>query len=300
MLEKHAKPIAQNVVAEDSEVSYGIQIKNGDKPDAFRASFLAGHTRCKSDYHCRFLEANHHCFMYFAKGNGSMIYGDREFSPKGGDLFLLHANEYWEYKTDPKRPWELYWVNLDTVFGTMLLDLYGLSDAVLLSYENAREHMRDIFDTLALTKRTNIDLRDEVMDKVLLLLRETSRVKDVAGDTKQCQDARAMCKYIHDHVGKNIRSTDVSACVFRSHSGAALLFRRFYGCSIKDYILKVKLETGARLLSETQVPIWKIAADLAFFDARHFSSLFASRYKMTPRAFRKSALDKKQKNHKDG
>ena len=103
-----------------------------------------------------------------------------------------------------------------------------------------------------------------------------------------------MCKYIHDHVGKNIRSTDVSAAVFRSHSGAALLFRRFYGCSIKEYILKVKLETGARLLSETQIPIWQIASDLAFFDARHFSRLFAARYKMTPRAFRKSALDKKQ------
>lgn len=277
----------RNVVAKESEEQFGLTLESEDKDPASAISFVAGHTRCRADYHCHFTPALHNCFMYFAKGKGWLRHGKSKYTPSGNDLFLLHAGEEWEYKTDPKSPWELYWFNIDAEVGEVLFRLFDLQNALVLSYEKAKERMQSIFQTLALAKRTNADMRDELLGKLMLLLQETSRAKNAAGDDKQSRDARAMRKFIDDHIGENIRSTDVSSAVFRSHSGASILFRRVYGYSIKEYILKTKLETGARLLSETDFPIWKIAAELSFYDARHFSRLFSSHYETTPLHFRK-------------
>lgn len=282
-------PNMQNIVAEGTEEQYGLQLHTDTQDGKVVSSFYAGHTKCRGDYYCHFAPASHNCFMYFVKGKGTLSHGDEEFYPTGGDLFLLHEGVDWEYATDPKSPWELYWFNLDDDFGSALLRFFGLDKAIILSYEKAEERMKSLLTTLAFAKRTNADLRDEIIDKLMLLLKEASRAKNAVGDSKQSRDARAMRKYIDDHVGENIRSTDVSAAVFRSHSGASMLFRRVYGLTIKEYILKVKLETGARLLSETDMPIWKIAAELAFYDSRHFSRVFAARYGTPPLKLRKES-----------
>ena len=277
----------QNIVAEGSEEQFGLTLESEDGDPSSAISFAAGHTRCRPDYYCHFTPAEHNCFMYFVKGKGWLRHGTDRYTPTGNDLFLLHAGEEWEYKADPKSPWELYWFNIDAEVGNVLFRLFELENALVLSYEKGKERLQSIFQTLALAKRTNANMRDELLEKLMTLLQETSRAKNAAGDSKQSRDARAMRKYIDDHIGENIRSTDVSNAVFRSHSGASMLFRRVYGYSIKEYILKTKLETGARLLSETGFPIWKIAAELSFYDARHFSRLFSQRYGTTPLHFRK-------------
>lgn len=275
----------RTIVAKGSEDSFGLRLESEGAFSSFY--FSAGHTHCRPDYYCHFFPSNHNCFMYFAKGKGWLRHGTDEYTPSPNELYLLHAGEEWEYRTDPKSPWELYWFNVNKAMGDVLFGLFGLETATVLSYEKAKERLQSIVQTLARAQRTNSNMRDELLQKLIFLLQETSRAKNAAGDSKQTRDARAMRQYIDDHIGENIRSSDVSNAVFRSHSGASMLFTRVYGCSIKEYILKTKAETGARLLAETDFPIWKIATELSFYDGRHFAKTFREYYNLSPQQYRK-------------
>ena len=280
-----------STVADGSEVSYGLCFGKNGHDDT--VSFLSGHTVCREDYYCHFGNPKHYCLMYFSKGKGRLRHGNNTYTPKTGDLFILHPFTEWEYETDPKNPWELYWFNINDTFGKYLFLLYDLTETVQASFPPVREYMQNIFMSFSNYKRTDSDIRDDAVPHLFRLLQTLSREKDTAGTTKQARDVAAMRRYIQEHLGESISSREVSASVFRSHSSAATLFRQATGCSIKNYIIKEKLAAVARLLSDSTIPIWKIASDFSFYDTRHLAHAFTVAYGVSPSVYRKRALEEK-------
>ena len=255
---------------------------------------LVGHTLCKPNYYCMFYAPKHYCFMYFVKGKGSLRLADRNYTPKAGELYLYRPDEEWEYKTDPCDPWELYWINISGNFGLSLLSLYRLTESMRLDFPAAEAPLRHIFNLSSPTARIENNTQDIVLREVIKFVQEIAQAANTHNETKQMRDLRIMCNYIHNHITESIRISDVCAPVFRSTSGAGLLFRKAYGCSIKEYILKEKFEVASSLLSGTRLPISQIASDLSFCDAQHFSQMFTQRFGMSPLRYRQSLQAEKE------
>lgn len=63
-------------------------------------------------------------------------------------------------------------------------------------------------------------------------------------------------------------------------------FRRFYGCTLGEYIRQLRIEAAVRQLSETDLPLVEIALAVGFTHQSHFSRLFKRHTGMTPSEFR--------------
>jgi AraC family transcriptional regulator len=66
-------------------------------------------------------------------------------------------------------------------------------------------------------------------------------------------------------------------------------FRRFHGCTIGDYIRRLRVERACRQLSSSDESLATIAAAAGFSDQSHFSRTFKRLMGMTPTQYRRKA-----------
>lgn len=64
------------------------------------------------------------------------------------------------------------------------------------------------------------------------------------------------------------------------------VFRQFYGCSVGEYIRKLRIDFASRELSSTRIPLAEIATAAGFSDQSHFSKSFKRFTGMTPAQYR--------------
>ena len=68
----------------------------------------------------------------------------------------------------------------------------------------------------------------------------------------------------------------------------ARVFREKYGCTIGEYVRKLRIEFACRQISNKDIPISEIALSAGFADQSHFARIFKSQLGMTPTEFRKN------------
>lgn len=83
---------------------------------------------------------------------------------------------------------------------------------------------------------------------------------------------------------------DLARNLHRSTSAFSRMFTSSVGVSPYRYYLSTVMERAANRLATTEEPVKKIALDLGFKNVGHFSEAFRREWKMTPTAFRSSAL----------
>ena len=96
---------------------------------------------------------------------------------------------------------------------------------------------------------------------------------------------RKMSEYIDNHSEEQIRLEDIADLVNLSPSYAAIYFRKKTGITVRDYILKSKMEDARKKLLEKDASVTDIAYILGYHDYRSFSRAFKNITGMTPSEF---------------
>jgi AraC family transcriptional regulator len=99
---------------------------------------------------------------------------------------------------------------------------------------------------------------------------------------------RLVRDFIHDHFTERLSLTGLAALAEVHPSHLARIFREHYGCSVGDYIRRLRLDYAARELA-TDKPMAEIAIAAGFYDQSHFTHAFKLRMKMTPAQYRAAA-----------
>lgn len=92
--------------------------------------------------------------------------------------------------------------------------------------------------------------------------------------------------FIHEHFAAGVSLTGLAASVEVHPSHLTRMFRRHYGCSVGDYVRRLRLEYAAHELIASDQPLAEIAAAAGFYDQSHFTHTFKSHLKMTPAEYR--------------
>ena len=96
-----------------------------------------------------------------------------------------------------------------------------------------------------------------------------------------------------DAIAANFRSkislVDLAAQAGVHPSYLARTFRRRHGCSVTDYVRRLRLEWAMRELQRDGRSISDVALDAGFYDHSHFSHAFRSFTGLTPAQFRASS-----------
>jgi AraC family transcriptional regulator len=80
--------------------------------------------------------------------------------------------------------------------------------------------------------------------------------------------------------------TDIAAAVGAHPVHLSAVFHKTYGCTVGEYVRRLRVEFASGELSASDAPIIKIALAAGFYDQSHFSRTFKRHTGSTPAAYR--------------
>ncbi|MBL9186958.1 MAG: AraC family transcriptional regulator [Opitutaceae bacterium] len=125
--------------------------------------------------------------------------------------------------------------------------------------------------------------RGGVVIGVAGVMRPYERAGAAPGDYQRLTRA---CEFVLAHYGEPIAVDDIAKCAHLSASQLQREFRRLFGMSLGDYVLRVRLIMARRRLETTAVAVGQIALDCGFYDQSHFTRAFRGEMGLTPREYR--------------
>lgn len=134
--------------------------------------------------------------------------------------------------------------------------------------------------------RTEQDVLEEVIDLLAVL----PPVKQASVDHIPPWIARVR-ELVHAEYHSSLQTQQLAARVGAHPVYLARMFRRSFGCSIKTYLQRIRLQHTIQELSSSEKPLSQIALDNGFSDQSHLSRVFKRQFQHSPGGFRKWATD---------
>ncbi len=151
--------------------------------------------------------------------------------------------------------------------------------------EQIGELFRDIIDFSA--SKTRDDLL--IGGKLLILLH--SLIRDaavVAENTEKIYPIVHRAKqYIDSCYAEPISGQEIAERLNLSEPYLRTLFRSIYGITLHQYLCETRLRAARQMLSNTTVPIKRVAVDCGFGSLQYFTSAFHKEVGVSPRDYRK-------------
>ncbi len=91
---------------------------------------------------------------------------------------------------------------------------------------------------------------------------------------------------MHKHHAENVQIAELAAAASLSISQFNRKFRRMFGTTPREYLLRVRTNAACRLLETTDMTVTAIALETGFFDHSHFTRIFQRIMNIPPGAYR--------------
>ena len=125
---------------------------------------------------------------------------------------------------------------------------------------------------------------DVFLPPLRVVTRHSTDITAVEDETVQ-----AALAFIRQHAAQRIRVADVCYALAVSRRGLERRFRRVLGRSVLEQIRKVRTDTAASLLADTDLPVFAVARQAGFTSVRQLDVTFARLEGMSPTAYRRRA-----------
>jgi AraC family transcriptional regulator len=93
---------------------------------------------------------------------------------------------------------------------------------------------------------------------------------------------------LHDRFSEDLSLSEVAAAIGIHPVHLARVFRKEYGCTLGDYIRRLRIEFACRKLADSETSLAQIAILSGFSDQSHFTNAFRRQMRMTPGEFRRN------------
>lgn len=93
---------------------------------------------------------------------------------------------------------------------------------------------------------------------------------------------------LHDRLHESVTMAEIAAAVGVHPVHLSRTFSEHYGCTMGDYLRRIRVERARADLVRTDKPLTAIALDAGFADQAHFSRVFKALVGQTPGSFRRS------------
>lgn len=91
---------------------------------------------------------------------------------------------------------------------------------------------------------------------------------------------------LHARFAENIVCAELSAVAQVHPVYLAREFRRHYGCTMGQYVRRLRIEIACQLISKSGIPLSEVAARVGFYDQSHFTNAFKRQTGLTPAQYR--------------
>jgi AraC-like DNA-binding protein len=258
-------------------------------PDVPLAVVGGAHEYCSPDYAVGGPSVPHHAVEFVARGRGSLVLGDRQFSLLAGTVFSYGPGVSHRITTDARDPLEKYSVGLTGPRAPQLLRDCGLAAGTVARVSSVGE-VEEVFDHLIRdglrgtgASNTLCAVLSEylVVKLAELVLPAGERPSPAAGTFQRCR------QYIATHF-RRLRSLEQIATECDINQAyLCRLFRRFDHEGPYRYLLRLKMNFAAERLRDPKVLVKEAAAVVGFRDPFQFSHAFKNIFGTSPDVFRR-------------
>lgn len=119
----------------------------------------------------------------------------------------------------------------------------------------------------------------------LELIAELSRLPDLICQRRRPRWLLRAEEILHEHSAESVSLSGVAKMVDIHPVHLAREFRKFYGCTLGEYLRRLRIQSACHKLSTSDLPLVEIALDSGFSHQSHFSRLFKQYVGMTPTQF---------------
>lgn len=104
--------------------------------------------------------------------------------------------------------------------------------------------------------------------------------------------AQQVLFYLTEHYSEKLTMAELCLTFFCSKTTLTKAFQSYYGKTVFEKLLEIRLEEAAKLLKSSQASIHLLAEQCGFRDANYFSRIFQKHYGCSPTQYRKNFFKK--------
>jgi AraC family transcriptional regulator len=123
---------------------------------------------------------------------------------------------------------------------------------------------------------------------ILEFLAEASRRAVGNGERKFPSWLKKSKEFLHENFTDSLTLEELAVRADVHPAHFSRVFREKFGCSVGEYVRRLRVEFASRQLLSTDIPLAEIAAAAGFSDQSHFNRTFKSIFGVTPAEYRKT------------
>lgn len=248
----------------------------------------AGRSSARPNYSVGPKISENYALHFVLNGKISLAFGDEVITLSAGDAFCLFPHtrySYWEPNGDPEPTLRMQWIVLDGEAAKSALTRIGLSPSTPFLPNVMKGGLQAVLDQIYGCVDDDTIGHEFGRQKWLYQLFELLAATPAKRGTKPNWLEQSV-HYMDSHYMEGITVTDVvhQAGVHRTHLYCE--FIRVHGISPSHYLMKLRMERAAVLLTETDVSVTEVAFSLGYSNLHTFSRAFAKYYRISPTSYR--------------
>ncbi|MFC3928532.1 AraC family ligand binding domain-containing protein [Streptococcus caprae] len=229
---------------------------------------------------------------FIIEGQGTFTINNQTITLKEGDLFLLPKDQVTFYQADKEKPWTYIWVGFSGSRAQQILEYTQLLETYCLHSNLKSDILNQMlaiiqFADKPLTRESDLLMTGELYKLLAFLSEEFPNPSSRTSNNLADSYVEQALKIIHSQYHKNLKITDIANKLALSRSYLYRIFKEKTGFSLKDYLLKIKMNRSIELLSDPKLSISEVANSVGYTDSLIFSKVFKQYFKTSPTNYRK-------------
>lgn len=251
------------------------------------------------------------------KGTGKRMVGDHIDSFANGDLVFLGSNLPHEWLCDSQ------YFTSDHQFlgeGTVIQFLDNFLGDTFFTIPENRKMLKTLEDSaqgcliIGQTKERITNIIESMIEmekterlyalfRIFHILSQTHEYQILASpnftttfQSEKSIPMKRVIQFIMQHFHEKIQIKTVIEIANMSSTTFSVLFKKTYGMTFSEYVLKVRIGYACSLLTDNNRSISQISFDAGFDNLSNFNRLFKKSKNFTPKEFRKKAFENEKYN----
>jgi AraC-like DNA-binding protein len=248
-----------------------------------------------SEYQLSALELN-----VITSGSAAATLDGEPHQTQPGHAYLYHPGQiYCGGQSDPKRgTYICRWVKFQWEgWNSRASSALSLPRQLAMA-PDVQQNICAAFDTLlelhaAGRPGWNIGAAGQLLTMLGMLIDISARVTASSKGANAPIDRRLSkaCTFMEQNLRRRIKIGDIAAAADLAEDYFARLFRKRLRASPLQYLIRLRLQEGRRLMAaQPGMTVRQVSAAAGFDDPRHFAHLFRKHYAVTPDQFRRGML----------
>lgn len=236
---------------------------------------------------------NSYLFFIVKSGTGILNYGNQIYNLKKNDCVFIDCHKSYSHSTSDK-PWKLQWVHFYGANIKFVYNEYQNYGGMCCFQTDRLSVYQEVLNQIYDMSVSDFYLRDmeihlKLSSLLLFLMQDGKRVMQKINNTSSDNvlNIQAVKDYIDENYIQKISLDNLEKKFFINKYYLVRLFKKQYGFTINDYIIRLRITKGKKLLRFSNKTVEEISYECGVQNSAYFSRVFKKVEGISPSEYRK-------------